>query len=71
MQLGEFIGELRNFVNKHDDDVIDRYNHRYTVVILILFIIIIASKQYYGDPIVCWVPATFTKSQNAYANTVW
>ncbi|XP_029655089.1 innexin unc-7-like [Octopus sinensis] len=37
-----------------DDDGIDRLNHRYTVIILIIFSIIVSTKQYVGEPISCW-----------------
>ena len=49
--LGSIIEEIRIFTNKHDDDIVDRYNHRYTVVGLAIFIFVIASKQYFGEPI--------------------
>ena len=52
IMLGSVLGELQKYVNKHDDDLIDRYNHRYTVMMLALFLFIIASKQYFGEPIV-------------------
>ena len=51
--IGSILGELTKFVNKHDDDATDRYNHRYTVMILAVFVFLIASKQYFGEPIVC------------------
>lgn len=52
MMLGSILHEVKTFVNKHDDDLIDRYNHRYTVMILAIFIFLIASKQYFGEPII-------------------
>lgn len=68
--LGSVLGEARSIVNKHDDDIVDRYNHRYTVIALAIFIFVIASKQYFGEPITCWTPAQFTGSHNSYANTI-
>jgi hypothetical protein len=50
--IGLLLGEFSKFVNKYDDDIIDRCNHRYTVIVLSTFITIIATKQYFGDPIV-------------------
>ncbi len=50
--LDSIFQELKTFVNKRDDDLIDRYNHRYTVMFISFFIFIIASKQYFGEPIV-------------------
>jgi hypothetical protein len=50
--LGSILGEINKFVNKHDDDSVDRYNHRYTVIILAVFVFLISSKQYFGEPIV-------------------
>ena len=71
MQLGSVISEIKAFVNKHDDDLIDRYNHRYTVMFLSFFNLVIATKQYFGEPIMCWTPASFTSSHVAYTNTIW
>jgi len=70
MFISTIVSELRGIVNRHDDDSVDRYNHRYTVMILAIFIFIISSKQYFGEPIVCWTPAQFTGSHNAYANAI-
>lgn len=70
MQLGTVLKEFQNFSNRHEDDLVDRYNHRYTVFFLAFFILIIATKQYYGEPIICWTPAYFSGSHSAYANTI-
>lgn len=70
MQLGSVLREIQTIANKHDDDIVDRYNHRYTVMFLALFILVIATKQYYGEPIVCWTPGTFSGAHNHYANTI-
>ncbi len=50
--INSILGEIRAVVNRHDDDAVDRYNHRYTVMGLAIFIFLIASKQYFGEPIV-------------------
>jgi hypothetical protein len=50
--ISSLLGEFGRFTNKYDDDLIDRCSHRYTVMILAAFITVIASKQYYGEPIV-------------------
>ena len=50
--IGSILTEINKFVNKHDDDAIDRYSHRYTVMVLAIFVFLIASKQYFGEPIV-------------------
>lgn len=49
--LKSVIDEAKSYVNKHDDDIVDRYNHRYTVIILAIFLFLVVSKQYFGDPI--------------------
>ena len=43
-----------------DDDWVDRLNHLYTVVILVVFSMFVIGGSYVQDPIACWVPAEFT-----------
>ena len=45
--LGFHGGESR----KVDSDLVDRISHSYTVLILIVFAIVVSTKQYVGDPI--------------------
>ena len=45
--LGFDGGESR----KVDTDLVDRISHSYTVLILIVFAIVVSTKQYVGDPI--------------------
>jgi hypothetical protein len=52
MQLNQIVQACQQFVNQHDDDLVDRYNHRVTAIFLAIFIAVIATKQYYGEPIV-------------------
>ena len=52
ISLTSVIQEVKKFVNKHDDDLVDRFNNRYTVIFVSVFMILIASIQYIGSPIV-------------------
>jgi len=52
ISLATVIQEVQRFVNKHDDDLVDRFNNRYTVIFLSIFMVLIASIQYIGNPIV-------------------
>ncbi|KAL4217044.1 hypothetical protein ACF0H5_023500 [Mactra antiquata] len=56
------------FASKSDDWV-DKMNHKYTVIILLILATVITTAQAVGDPIFCWVPAEFTNSYEAY--TKW
>ncbi len=53
-----------------DDDFFDRLSRRHTTCLLLLFSLVITTKQYVGDPIHCWCPAQFTDTHKAYANTI-
>jgi len=54
----------------NDDDFADRLSHRYTVALLILFMILNGSSSYVGSNINCWTPAQFTGPMNSYANAI-
>ena len=54
----------------YDDDFIDRLNHYYTVIMLVIFTVIVSTNQYVGDPIQCWCPADFTENRVDYTNFV-
>jgi len=55
---------------RNDDDFTDRLTRRHSVCLLILFSLIITTKQYVGEPMFCWCPAHFTDSHKHYANTI-
>ena len=63
------IGGVPESKSRNDDDFIDRLSHRYTVGLMIVFAIVVSTKQYVGDPINCWVPAHFTGNHEEYANS--
>ncbi|XP_029655621.2 innexin unc-9-like [Octopus sinensis] len=57
MDLVEIFNDV--FKTPKDDDMIDRLNHTYTRLILILFAVIVCTEQYAGSPINCWTPPQF------------
>lgn len=63
-----FAGGLPDVNQRNDDDFSDRLNHRFTSSLMIMFAIVVSTKQYVGSPISCWVPAHFTGSHETYAN---
>ncbi|ESO01145.1 hypothetical protein HELRODRAFT_82276 [Helobdella robusta] len=56
--------------SRNDDDLVDRMNHQYSVIFLFIFMVIISTSQYVGEPIHCWMPGHFTPNQGEYANRV-
>ena len=54
------IAKVRQFRFHNDDDSYDRLSRRYSVVLLMLFTVVVSTKQYVGDPIACFAPAQFT-----------
>ena len=63
------IGAPAQIKFNNDDDTADKMSHRYTVILLIVFTVVVSTKQYVGDPINCWVPAHFTGNHEEYANS--
>jgi hypothetical protein len=54
------IAKVRQFRFHNDDDLYDRLSRRFSVVLLMLFTVVVSTKQYVGDPIACFAPAQFT-----------
>lgn len=48
-----------------DDDACNRLNHRHTVLMLLVFSAILASRLFISDLIICWTPGEFTGKKNA------
>jgi len=55
---------------RNDDDLIDRLNHRYTVLFLVIFTVVVSTTQYVGDPISCWCPAYFTSNHEKFTDKI-
>jgi hypothetical protein len=55
---------------RNDDDLCDRLNHRYTVIFLFIFTVLVSTTQYVGNPIHCWCPAYFTSNHEEFTDKV-
>ena len=64
------LGGAAKIRTRNDDDFIDRLSHRYTTAILVMFAIVVSTRQYVGEPIHCWVDAHFTGNHQKYANYI-
>ena len=65
------IAKVRQFKFHNDDDLYDRLSRRFSVVLLMLFTVVVSTKQYVGDPIACFAPAQVTgklKKKNLFTS---
>lgn len=71
--MDNVLGGAANYAGlktRPDDDVIDRLSHHYSTVMLIIFTVVVSTKQYVGEPIKCWCPGHFTDTHTAYTDYV-
>jgi len=61
---------VREFKFNTDDDYVDRLSRLYTVMVVVMFAVLVTTKQFVGSPINCWCPAQFTDSHVDYANAL-
>lgn len=64
----QIVGGSQGSVRK-DDDFSDKLNHRYTVSLMVMFAVIVSSKQYVGNPIDCWLPTYFGYTWHKYVHS--
>ena len=64
------IAKVRQFKFHNDDDLYDRLSRRFSVVLLMLFTVVVSTKQYVGDPIACFAPAQFTGKKKKKKRTL-
>jgi len=71
MSVSSLLGlaSFSKLTSSADDDWVDRLNHLYTVILLVIFAVFISTGQYAGNPIECWTPAHFTGSFVAYTKS--
>ena len=58
-------------VGSRDDDFIDRINHIYTVIILIIFSIVVTGGTYIGTAISCWIPIEAAHHEEYVETVCW
>ncbi len=69
-KLFAFIGDISDPRVGGGDTFVDRVNCRYTPMLLLVFALLVTTKNYVGEPIACWCPDHFTKAQVDYTNQV-
>ena len=69
-RLFAIIGNVGDVSLKTGDTFSDRLNCQHTTFILVIFAILVTTKNYVGDPISCWCPAHFTESHIEYTNNI-
>jgi len=60
------------YTSGRDDDFVDRINHWYSSLVLVIFAIFISANQFMGSSITCWMPVEFSGAWTQYAeNYCW
>ncbi|VEL40063.1 unnamed protein product [Protopolystoma xenopodis] len=62
--------EAGSIKHRRDDDLVDRANHAYTTMVLMLCTLVVLGRQFVGKPISCWTPNEFTGAQEEYAESL-
>lgn len=62
--------EICRFKKTLDTDIIDRLNHKQTVLVFAILSVVVTAKQYTGEPVHCWVPAEFSPEWTDYTNKI-
>ena len=55
---------------RRDDNYVDRFHHRYTVILLVVFAVVSTTHQLVGNPITCWAPKEFESGWIKYTNSL-
>lgn len=74
MDVGKVLGSLSslgNIANVHTDNAVFQLHYRFTVVMLLLFSILITTKQYFGDPIDCDTSGTTGVHKDVVETFCW
>ena len=53
MILNDIVSQISSFLSHDNDDLVDKFHYRHTVIGLAIYLLLLTSKQYYGEPIVC------------------
>ncbi|CAF0709636.1 unnamed protein product [Brachionus calyciflorus] len=55
MIINDILKQLSSFLRSHNDDIIDRFHNLYSVIGISIYVVILSSKQYYGEPLQCTI----------------
>ena len=64
------IADIRDSRVGGGDCFCDRLNCKYTVYLMVVFSLLVTTRRYVGDQVMCWSPSHFTDSHKQYANQV-
>ncbi|WAR03603.1 MMP12-like protein [Mya arenaria] len=66
IRLSAILGSIPGITQlraSRNDDRIDRLNHVYTTVLLVVFAVVVSTTQFAGHPIHCWHPPEFEEME--------
>ena len=70
MILNDILSQVSSFLSHDNDDLVDKFHYRHTVIGLAIYLVLLTSKQYYGESIICVSPKEATPEFKKFQESI-